>query len=54
LEDDELPEWKRPQPNIDLSQINAGNPEQLLQLTKKGRTLMMFATVSGMWFPYIL
>ena len=47
LEEDELPPWKKPQPKIDLSSINPDDPESMLQTTKKGQTLMMFATVSG-------
>jgi hypothetical protein len=47
LEEDELPEWKRPQPKIDLSKLNPDDPESMLKMTKHGRTLMMFATVSG-------
>jgi len=48
LEADELPEWKRPQPKIDLSKLNPEDPEGMLKMTKQGRTLMMFASVSGM------
>ena len=48
LEEDELPEYKRPQPKIDLSKIDPNDPESVIKMTKKGRTLMMFATVSGM------
>lgn len=47
LEEDELPEWKRPQPKIDLSQLNPNDPEGMLKMSKQGRTLMMFASVSG-------
>jgi len=47
LEEDELPEWKRPQPQIDLSKLNPDDPEGMLKMTKIGRTLMMFATISG-------
>ena len=47
LEEDELPEWKRPAPRIDLSKLDANKPEDMLKMTKKGKTLMMFATVSG-------
>lgn len=47
LEEDELPEWKRPQPKIDLSKLNPNDPEGMLKMSKQGRTLMMFATVSG-------
>lgn len=47
LEPDELPEHLRPMPNIDLTKINQENPEDLLQMTKKGRTLMTFVQVDG-------
>lgn len=47
LEEDELPEHLRPQPKIDLSNINTKNPEDLLKLSKKGRTLMTFVSVGG-------
>nr|AGM32788.1 mesoderm development candidate 2 [Coptotermes formosanus] len=47
LEEDELPEHLRPQPKIDFSKIDMTNPENLLKLTKKGRTLMMFVSVDG-------
>lgn len=42
-----MPEWKREPPKVDLSQLDPNNPELMLQASKKGRTLMMFATVSG-------
>ncbi|XP_061185415.1 LDLR chaperone boca-like [Saccostrea echinata] len=47
LPEDELPEWKKEPPKVDLSQLDPNNPELMLQASKKGRTLMMFATVSG-------
>ncbi|CAL1528141.1 unnamed protein product [Lymnaea stagnalis] len=47
LEEDELPDWKKEPPKIDLSNINPNDPEGVLKMSKKGRTLMMFATVSG-------
>lgn len=47
LEDDELPEHLRPQPQIDISQMDMSNPEGILQATKKGKTLMTFVSVSG-------
>ncbi|XP_060526235.1 LDLR chaperone boca [Cylas formicarius] len=47
LEEDELPEHLRPMPKIDLSHMNPEKPEELLQLSKKGRTLMTFVQVSG-------
>lgn len=46
LEPDELPEHLRPQPSIDFSKIDTSNPENLLKLTKKGKTLMMFVSTS--------
>ncbi|XP_005112244.1 LDLR chaperone boca [Aplysia californica] len=47
LEEDELPEWKREPPKVDISNIDPNDPEGFLRESKKGRTLMMFATVSG-------
>ncbi|RZF46758.1 hypothetical protein LSTR_LSTR002621 [Laodelphax striatellus] len=47
LEDDELPEHLRPQPQIDFSKIKDQNPESILKLSKKGRTLMTFVQVDS-------
>lgn len=47
LEPDELPEHLREPPKIDMSKVDMSNPENLLQMSKKGRTLMMFVTISG-------
>lgn len=47
LEDDELPEHLRPSPEIDMSQMDMSNPENLLKMTKKGKTLMTFVKVMG-------
>ncbi|XP_036330714.1 LDLR chaperone boca [Rhagoletis pomonella] len=47
LEPDELPEHLRPQPRIDLSNLDSTNPEELLKASKKGRTLMTFVSVGG-------
>ncbi|CRL03719.1 CLUMA_CG016323, isoform A [Clunio marinus] len=47
LEPDELPEHLRPRPPVDFSKIDMNNPEELLQQTKKGQTVMTFVTVSG-------
>ncbi|EDW71989.1 uncharacterized protein Dwil_GK10712 [Drosophila willistoni] len=47
LEPDELPEHLRPQPKLDLSNLDSKNPEELLKVSKKGRTLMTFVSVSG-------
>lgn len=47
IEEGDLPEHKRPPPPIDLSKVDASKPEDLLKMSKKGRTLMVFATVSG-------
>ncbi|XP_073985149.1 LDLR chaperone boca isoform X2 [Rhodnius prolixus] len=47
LEPDELPEHLRPQPQLDLTKIKGSDPEDLLKLSKKGRTLMTFVVVDG-------
>ncbi|XP_004617668.1 LRP chaperone MESD [Sorex araneus] len=47
IEEGDLPEHKRPAAPIDFSQIDPGKPESILKMTKKGKTLMMFVTVSG-------
>ncbi|XP_055332720.1 LDLR chaperone boca-like isoform X1 [Paramacrobiotus metropolitanus] len=47
LEPDELPEHLRPSPKIDLSKLDTSDPESIIKMTKKGKTLMMFVTVSG-------
>ncbi|KAF8763741.1 LDLR chaperone boca like protein [Argiope bruennichi] len=47
LEPDELPEHLRPPPKIDMSNLDTKNPEDLLKLSKKGKTLMAFVSVSG-------
>lgn len=44
---DELPEYKRPPAPIDFSQVDSKNPENLLKVSKKGKTLMTFVAVSG-------
>ncbi|GIY60936.1 LDLR chaperone boca, partial [Caerostris extrusa] len=46
LEEDELPEHLRPPPKLDLSNLSGAKPEELLQMSKKGKTLMAFITVS--------
>ena len=45
LEPDELPEHLRPSPQIDLSQIDMSNPDNILKATKKGKGVMMFVDV---------
>lgn len=45
--DDDTPEHLRPAPQIDLSNMDTSNPENLLKVSKKGRTVMAFVTVSG-------
>lgn len=50
LEEDELPEWKKQPPKIDMSKMDPNNPEAILQMSKKGRTLMMFVSVTGNTF----
>ncbi|CAG0919429.1 unnamed protein product [Notodromas monacha] len=47
LEPDELPEHLRPRPNIDMSQLDFSDPEKIMQMTKKGQTVMAFVRVSG-------
>uniref|UniRef100_A0A0A9Z546 LDLR chaperone boca n=1 Tax=Lygus hesperus TaxID=30085 RepID=A0A0A9Z546_LYGHE len=47
LEPDELPEHLRPQPQIDLNKLQGQDPENILKLTKKGKTLMSFVSVDG-------
>ncbi|MEE6503775.1 hypothetical protein FKM82_004945 [Ascaphus truei] len=47
IEDGDLPEHKRAPPPVDFSKIDPSNPESILKMTKKGKTLMVFVTVSG-------
>ncbi|KYO21104.1 LRP chaperone MESD isoform X1 [Alligator mississippiensis] len=47
IEEGDLPEHRRPSTPVDFSKIDPGKPESILKLTKKGKTLMMFVTVSG-------
>uniref|UniRef100_K7FPY5 LRP chaperone MESD n=1 Tax=Pelodiscus sinensis TaxID=13735 RepID=K7FPY5_PELSI len=47
IEEGDLPEHKRPSEPIDFSKIDPSKPESILKMTKKGKTLMMFVTVSG-------
>nr|AFK11044.1 LDLR chaperone MESD-like protein [Callorhinchus milii] len=47
IEEGDLPEHKRPSAPIDFNNIDPSKPENLLKMTKKGKTLMIFATVSG-------
>jgi len=42
LEDDELPSYLRRNPKIDVSKLDIKNPESVMQMTKKGRHVMMF------------
>lgn len=45
LEPDELPEHLRAPPKIDLASLGIKNPEDMIKLSKKGQTLMMFVRV---------
>ncbi|KAM8780617.1 LRP chaperone MESD [Rhynchonycteris naso] len=47
IEEGDLPEHKRPPAPVDFSKLDPGKPESILKMTKKGKTLMMFVTVSG-------
>lgn len=43
----QLPEYMRPPVPLDLSQADMKDPENLLKVSKKGKTLMTFVAVSG-------
>ncbi|XP_068204379.1 LDLR chaperone boca [Palaemon carinicauda] len=45
LPEDELPEHLRPQPKLSFDPNDIGDPESLLKMSKKGRTLMTFVQV---------
>ncbi|XP_041842633.1 LRP chaperone MESD isoform X1 [Melanotaenia boesemani] len=47
IEEGDLPEHRRSPPPIDFSKVDPSKPEEMLKMSKKGRTLMVFATVSG-------
>ncbi|KAG9341338.1 hypothetical protein JZ751_019442 [Albula glossodonta] len=47
IEEGDLPEHRRAPPSVDISKIDPSKPEEVLKMMKKGRTLMVFATVSG-------
>lgn len=47
IEEGDLPEHRRSPPPVDFSKLDPSKPEELLKVSKKGRTLMVFATVSG-------
>eukprot|EP00063_Salmo_salar_P008313 XP_013983148.1 PREDICTED: LDLR chaperone MESD-like [Salmo salar] len=47
IEEGDLPEHRRSPPPIDFSKVDASKPEELLKMSKKGKTLMVFATVAG-------
>ncbi|KAF5906186.1 LDLR chaperone MESD, partial [Clarias magur] len=47
IEEGDLPEHRRSPPPIDFSKVDPSKPEELLKMSKKGKTLMVFATVSG-------
>ncbi|XP_068128578.1 LRP chaperone MESD [Hyperolius riggenbachi] len=47
IEEGDLPEHKRKPAPVDFTKLDASNPESILQMTKKGKTIMVFATVSG-------
>ncbi|XP_033099649.1 LDLR chaperone boca-like [Anneissia japonica] len=46
-DEDDLPEHLREPPKVDLSKIDPSDPESMVKMTKKGKTLMMFVSVSG-------
>ncbi|XP_069812762.1 LRP chaperone MESD-like [Dendropsophus ebraccatus] len=47
IEEGDLPEHKRKLAPVDFSRLDPKNPESILQMTKKGKTIMIFASVSG-------
>ncbi|XP_044139168.1 LRP chaperone MESD [Bufo gargarizans] len=47
IEEGDLPEHQRKPAPVDFSKLDPKNPESILQVTKKGKTIMIFATVSG-------
>ncbi|KAG8575323.1 hypothetical protein GDO81_009516 [Engystomops pustulosus] len=47
IEEGDLPEHKRKPAPVDFTKLDPKNPESILQMTKKGKTIMIFATVSG-------
>ncbi|XP_017333591.1 LRP chaperone MESD [Ictalurus punctatus] len=47
IEEGDLPEHRRPSPPIDFSKVDPSKPQDLLKMSKKGKTVMVFATVSG-------
>uniref|UniRef100_A0A336LFK9 CSON001782 protein n=1 Tax=Culicoides sonorensis TaxID=179676 RepID=A0A336LFK9_CULSO len=47
LPPDELPEYLRPPTPINFEGVDMQDPENLLKVSKKGKTLMTFVTVSG-------
>ncbi|XP_046451904.1 LDLR chaperone boca-like isoform X1 [Daphnia pulex] len=47
LPNDELPEHLRKPPPIDFSKIDTSDPENLLKVSKKGKTIMTFVQVAG-------
>ncbi|XP_076060015.1 LDLR chaperone boca [Oratosquilla oratoria] len=49
LPEDELPEHLRPQPKIQFDPTNIQDPEALLKMSKKGKTLMMFVKVKDIY-----
>ncbi|XP_064229515.1 LRP chaperone MESD-like [Aotus nancymaae] len=47
IEEGDLPGHKRASAPVDFSKIDPSKPESILKMTKKGKTLMTFVTVSG-------
>lgn len=47
LPEDERPEHLRKSPSLDMSKLDFSNPDNVLKLSKKGKTLMTFVSVLG-------
>lgn len=47
LPEDEQPEYMRKPPPLDMNNMDFSNPENVLKLSKKGKTLMTFVSIAG-------
>nr|XP_039265188.1 LRP chaperone MESD-like [Styela clava] len=47
IDEGDLPEHLRKAEPVDFSKLNTEDPESVIKMTKRHKTLMMFATVSG-------
>jgi len=49
LPSDELPDGhpKKPNPSLDLTKLDLSSPEELMKMSKRGKTVMMFVRMNG-------